>query len=155
MFLIRMVLPQTVRTVRYAAGNGKATGGFTFLEVMVAVMIIAISFVTLIGSQSQSVSVAGDSRFNVNAALLAQQKLAEIEAAPFEEVFSASGDFGEMHSAYRWQSEVTDLSEGDTSIPGANDMLKSVDLVITLGDDGNQSYGVRSIIMRRTAAGKP
>lgn len=155
MFLIGRVFSAAIYINRSGAGDKYASAGFTFLEVMVAVMIIAISFVTLIGSQSQSVSIAGDSRFNVNAALLAQQKLAEIEAAPFDEVFSGSGDFGEMHPAYRWQSEVRDLSEGDTSIPGADDMLKSVDLVITLGDDGNQSYGVRSIIMRRTEAGKP
>ena len=32
--------------------------GFTLLEVMVAVAVIAIAFVTLIGAQSQSVSIA-------------------------------------------------------------------------------------------------
>ena len=150
MFLMRLQFQQDS-----SLPAGKGPSGFTFLEVMVAVMIIAIAFVTLIGSQSQSVTVAGDSRFNVNAALLAQQKLAELEAAPFYEVFSGSGDFGEEHPAYRWQAEVSDLSEGETAIPGANDMLKTIDLTVSLGEEGSQSYTVRSIIMRKTEPVKP
>lgn len=135
--------------------SSRNQSGFTFLEVMVAVMIIAISFVTLIGSQSQSVSIAGYSRFNVDAALLAQQKLTEIESAGFDDIFSGQGDFGEEFPAYRWKSEVADLSEDDTAIPGGDDMLKRVDVIITLGEDESRSYAVRSIIMRKTGGGKP
>lgn len=124
-------------------------GGFTLLEVMIAVSIIAISFITLIGSQSQSVSIAGHTRFAVNAALLAQQKLTEIEAADFESVFSGDGDFGENYPGYRWSSEVAELSEDEAGIAGSAGMLKTVDLVVTLGGDEGPSYGVRSVIMQK------
>ncbi|MCL7487662.1 MAG: prepilin-type N-terminal cleavage/methylation domain-containing protein [Desulfobulbaceae bacterium] len=123
--------------------------GFTLLEVMIAVAIIAIAFVTLIGSQSQSVSIAGHTRFAVTAALLAQQKLTEIEAADFESVFSADGDFGENYPGYRWSSEVAELSEDEVGIAGSAGMLKTVDLVVTLGGDEGPSYGVRSVIMQK------
>ncbi len=129
--------------------NRERQAGFTFLEVMVAVAIIAISFVTLIGSQSQSVSIAGDSRFYVDAALLAQQKMTEIELTGFDEVSADSGDFGNDFPAFRWRTEVTDVGEAETGIPGADDMLKQVDLVVFLDDEGVREYGIRTIVMRR------
>lgn len=126
--------------------------GFTFLEVLVAVAIIAIAFVTLIGSQSQSVSVAGDSRFNVDASLLAQQKLAELASAGFDEIYSESGNFEETHPAYWWKTDVRNLSEDETGVPGSGDLLKLVELTITLGEEGNRKYVIQSIVMRRPEA---
>lgn len=129
--------------------------GFTFLEVLVAVAIIAIAFVTLIASQSQSVSVADESRFNVDAALLAQQRLTELASAGFDEVVSGAGSFEEAYSGYRWETEVRNLSEDETGIPGAGDLLKLVELTITLGEEGRQEYVVRSLVMRRLEEGRP
>lgn len=123
--------------------------GFTFLEVMVSVAIIAVAFVTLIGSQSQSVSVATISRFNVMASLLAQQKLAELESSNFDELFSDEGDFDENYQEYRWKSEVNTLSEDDTGIEGTEDMLKSVDLMVSFGENEQMTYHVRSIVMQQ------
>lgn len=113
-----------------------------------AVAIIAIAFVTLIGSQSQSVSIAGESRFKVMAALLAQQKLAELESMEFDELNGGEGDFGEEYPSYRWQAEVVELGEGDTGIKGGDDLLKTLDLTI-LQNEGSRSYVVRSLVMRR------
>jgi general secretion pathway protein I len=45
--------------------------GFTLLEVMIAVALIAIALTTLLGSQSQSVSFANSAKFETMAALLA------------------------------------------------------------------------------------
>lgn len=131
----------------------KSQAGFTLLEVMIAVSIIAIAFVTLIGSQSQSVSIAGKTSFAVSAALLAQQKLTEIEAADFEGVSSDGGDFGENYPGYRWRSEVADLSEDETGIAKSDTMLKMVDLIVTLGGDDGQAYSVRSVIMQKIDPG--
>jgi general secretion pathway protein I len=135
---------QKIRTV---------SSGFTLLEVMIAVSIIAIAFVTLIGSQSQSVSIAGKTSFAVSSALLAQQKLTEIEAADFADVSSDSGDFGENYPGYRWKSEVADLSEDETGIAKSDGMLKMVDLIVTLGGDDGQAYSVRSVIMQKIDPG--
>ena len=123
--------------------------GFTLLEVMIAVSIIAIAFVTLIGSQSQSVSIAGQTRFAITSALLAQKQLTDIESADFGDVSSDGGDFGENYPGYKWKSEVSDLSEDDTGIEGSDGMLKLVDLIVTFGNDEGQSYAVRSIVMQK------
>lgn len=127
--------------------------GFTLLEVMIAVSIIAIAFVTLIGSQSQSVSIAGQTRFAVTAALLAQQKLTEIESTDFEEVSSGGGEFDEDYPRYRWKSEVSELNEDETGIKDSDGMLKAVDVIVTLGDGDGSSYAVRSVIMKKVKPG--
>jgi len=137
--------PNRMRTGKDPA----ARKGFTLLEVMVAVSIIAIAFVTLIGSQSQSVSVAARTRFAITSAFLAQQKLAEIESGDFESVFSGNGDFGENYPGYSWQTEITELGEDETGITGTSGMLKAVDLTVSLGEGGGQAYGVRSVIMKK------
>lgn len=128
-------------------------GGFTFLEVMVAVAILAIAFVTLIGSQSQSVSVAGESRFKVTAALLAQQKLAELESMDFDELTGGSDDFGDEYAGYQWRAEVTELGGDALGIEKGDDLLKAVDLTVSQGE--SRTYTVRVLVMRGTEKTTP
>lgn len=123
--------------------------GFTLLEVMIAVSIIAIAFVTLIGSQSQSVSIAGHTRFAVTSALLAQQKMTEIESTDFGQIFSSAGDFGEDYPGYRWKSEVSELGEDETGIEGVEDLLKIANLTVTFGENESLSFIVSSVIMAK------
>ncbi|MBE9504991.1 MAG: type II secretion system minor pseudopilin GspI [Proteobacteria bacterium] len=82
--------------------------GFTLLEVMIAMSILAITLVVVFQSQSQSISMAGRARFETTAALLAQSKMAEIEAANPENVVSDSGNFGDDFPDYSWQVDVTE-----------------------------------------------
>ena len=121
--------------------------GFTLLEVMVSVTIIAIALVTLIGSQSQSVSIATISRFDATASLLAQQKLAELSRGGFDELQSSSGDFGEAFPEYSWSVEVRDLGEGDTGIEGAEEMLRTVDLIVSSQFNDDETFAIREIMM--------
>lgn len=121
--------------------------GFTLLEVMVAVAIIAIAFVSLLGSQSQSISIATISRFETTASMLARMKLAEIEGGGFEELSGSEGDFENDFTDFHWQTEVSELTEDETGIVGAGEMLKVVDLTVSRGGDENMVYRVRSVIM--------
>jgi len=75
--------------------SGSGIGGFTLLEVMIAMAILAITLVVVFQSQSQSISMAGQARFETTAALLAQDKMAEIEAADPENIASDTGGFGD------------------------------------------------------------
>ncbi|NOQ46477.1 MAG: prepilin-type N-terminal cleavage/methylation domain-containing protein [Desulfobulbaceae bacterium] len=137
---------------QYKQGRkNSAEAGFTLLEVMIAVAIIAIAMVTLIGSQSQSVSIAAISRFDTVASLLARQKLVELETGDYTSLTSDEGYFSDDFAAYHWMVEVTDLNEDDTGIEGTDDMLKAVDLTVTFGEDG-QTFSLRSIIMRTIEA---
>ncbi len=121
--------------------------GFTLLEMMVSVTIIAIALVTLIGSQSQSVSIATISRFDTTASLLAREKMTELALGGFDDLSSGDGDFGEDFPEYTWQVEVTDLGEEDTGIAQAEDMLRAVDLIISKGPDSDEEYRIREIMM--------
>jgi general secretion pathway protein I len=126
--------------------------GFTLLEVMVAVAIIAISFVSLLSSQSQSISYAAISRFETVASLLTKQKLAEIQLAGFDELNAEQGDFEGDFADFHWQTEVEDLSEDDTGIPGAEDLLKIVALTVSRGDDEDMVLQVRAVVMKKIEA---
>jgi general secretion pathway protein I len=121
--------------------------GFTLLEVMVSVTIIAIALVTLIGSQSRSVSIATISRFDTVASLLARQKMSELALGGFDELQSAQGDFGEDFAEFSWQVEVKDLGESDTGIEGAEEVLRLVELVVSSAMNDEQTFYVRQVMM--------
>ncbi|WP_446008653.1 type IV pilus modification PilV family protein [Candidatus Electrothrix sp.] len=121
--------------------------GFTLLEVMVAVAIIAMTFVSLLGSQSQSISIAGISRFETNAAMLARQKLTELQLEGFDVLSSTSGDFDDAFADYTWQTEVRELYEDETGITGIEGMLKLVTLEVSRYEDESQVFRLRSVIM--------
>ena len=105
--------------------------GFTLLEVMIAVALIAIALVTLLGSQSQSVFFANSAKFETMAALLAQSKMSEITIQAADLLSSDSGDFGEDYPGYAWEATVSDVSiEGLDAI---SDYLKQIDLAVTWG----------------------
>ncbi|KPJ99580.1 MAG: hypothetical protein AMJ60_04590 [Desulfobacterales bacterium SG8_35] len=106
--------------------------GFTLLEVMIAVALIAIALTTLLGSQSQSVSFANSAKFETMAALLAQSKMSEIAAMRDKDALSSdSGDFGDDYPGYVWEVTLSDISiEGVDNI---SDYLKQIDLRVTWG----------------------
>lgn len=86
---------------------GAGCRGFTLLEVMIALAILAIAMTSLFGSQSQALSLAIEAKFNGAAAFLAQEKLAEYEAGVVEMV-SGEGDFGEPFPGFTWKTEISD-----------------------------------------------
>ena len=126
--------------------------GFTLLEVMIAVAIIAIAIVTLLGAQSQSVSIATSSKFDTMASLLAQQKMTELVLLDYDEVTDNTGDFGEDFPSFAWKSEVVELAEGDTGIAGSDGMLKTIDLTISVKEDAALSYSLRTIVCKLSVA---
>ena len=86
----------------------KKKTGFTLLEVMIAMAILAIALVAVFQMQSQSISMAGESRFMTKASLLAQSKMAGIEAETSLGNQSQKGDFAPDYPEYAWTIQVTD-----------------------------------------------
>ena len=119
----------------------KKTLGFTLLEVMVAMSIIAIALTAVIGSQSQSVGLAGEAKFNISAPLLAQSKMAEMELEDPDDLTSDAGDFREDFPDYRWDVKVSDVTLVEPE--QGSDYLKQIDLTISWGDDGPYEYSLR------------
>jgi general secretion pathway protein I len=83
--------------------------GFTLLEVMIAVAILAITLVAVFQSQSQSISMAGNARFLTTASLLAQSKMAEMEAIGMKNIKTEAGDFGRDFADYEWRMTVKEM----------------------------------------------
>ncbi|MBL7226074.1 MAG: prepilin-type N-terminal cleavage/methylation domain-containing protein [Desulfobacteraceae bacterium] len=117
----------------------RVSPGFTLLEVMIAVAIIAIALMAVLGSQSQGLSLAGESIFNRTASLLAQGKMAEIEAVKDQrDLNSDSGNFGDEFPGYTWQLSVHEvLFDGAEKL---SDRLKQIDLEVSWGSDELYQY---------------
>jgi len=81
--------------------------GFTLLEVLVAVAILAIAMVAILKANVQSLDTLTRSRETSTASLLAAGKLAEVEAAGVAKWSELRGDFGEDYPDYTWEVETS------------------------------------------------
>ncbi len=98
------------------------TRGFTLMEVLIAMAILAIALVAVFRSQSQSISMATESRFLTTAALLAESKMAEAETSSSLYNHVENGDFGSDYPEYVWRLEI-----GDTQLP----QFKKIKVTVT------------------------
>ncbi len=107
--------------------------GFTLLEVLVSLSIMAIVLVAVFKLQAQSISMNNAARFNTTAPLLLQERLSVFKAQPLEELASASGDFGENYPGYTWQFFLEDVDS--ESLGAIAERLKKLNLTIAFGED--------------------
>jgi len=125
---------------RYMTGKDRCSA-FTLLEVMVAMSIIAIALAAVLGSQSQSVSLATETKFNTTAVLLAQMKIAEMDLDEPKNLISDSGTFGEDFPDYYWETAINSVT-----LPEAESISKhlvQIDLKIFRGKDSLYRCGFR------------
>lgn len=95
--------------------------GFTLLEVLIALMILAVSLTVLLSSQSASMGAASRSRDITTATLLARAKMIDIERRLIDEGFTSGnieddGDFREEgFETVKWKYRVSEV-EMDLSL---------------------------------------
>jgi general secretion pathway protein I len=106
--------------------------GFTLLEVMVAVSIIAIVLVSIVRLQGQTISMNETIRFYAIAPLLAQEKMAEIALKPEDFDGSQSGDFGDDYPGYAWKTETEKLTLEVMESPSLD--VKKIDIMVDLNE---------------------
>ena len=121
--------------------NLKPDKGFTLLEIMVAVSIIAIVLISVYKLHAQTIWMGNTVKFHTTAPLLAQRKLAELETILSRQQTSDSGDFGDQFPGYAWRLSVDDV-ESEFLGSVASD-LKRVDVFVTFNRD-EDSYRVRT-----------
>ena len=107
--------------------------GFTLLEVMVALSIIAIVLVSVYRMHAQTVSMNNEVRFYATAPMLAQIKMAEIESESLEDIGDDSGDYGDEFPDYRWSIVIDDVES--TALGNIAKDLKKIDLLISFNND--------------------
>ena len=125
---------------RPAATNGQQTqavhwrssGGFTLMEVMVAMAIMAIVLVSVYRMHTQTLTMNAAARFYTQAPLLAQSKLAQLETGSSEPISGDSGDFGEKFPGYSWTVVTEDVS---SEVLGESGDLKRIDIKVSFNND--------------------
>jgi len=81
--------------------------GFTLLEVMIALAILALVGVAFLRAQAGSIRLLDESNQVSLATLLAREKMAELEGMGFPEVGKNSGTGEEAYPRLRWEQVVT------------------------------------------------
>ena len=114
--------------------NRRSAAGFTLLEVMVAVAVIAIALVAVFQLHAQTVSMGSVARFYATAPMLAQARISELETAEAGSFQNDSGDFGNDFGGYVWTSTVEDI-ESEVLGRGA-EALKRIEITVEHEGEG-------------------
>lgn len=81
--------------------------GFTLIEVLIALVILGISFTWLIVATNQSIDSATRSKFITTSTLLAQKRIAEVSTKKDAKApGSDQGDFGEDYPGYTYTENI-------------------------------------------------
>ena len=97
------------RALTHKIRNHRGISGFTLLEVLVALAVLAIALISIFKLQGQTLQMSAQARFLTVAPHLAQAKLAEIELQDFKEIGDGSGSFPDEHADYNWTVTVEEI----------------------------------------------
>jgi general secretion pathway protein I len=121
--------------------KNKPDSGFTLLEIMVAISIIAVALIAVYRLYAQTLSMNQYQIFNTQAPMLAQKKMAELFNLSSNELVDDGGDFGDDFEGYAWKTAVESVSSemlGDMA-----EDLKRIDLTISFNSD-ERTYRLRA-----------
>ena len=92
-----------------AATGGEHKSAFTFIEVLIALVIVSISLLALIRLHLISINMTEAAEIKSQAVLLANEKIAETLALGYPEEGTKSGTVEMNALGLHWQTEVTDI----------------------------------------------
>ena len=130
-----------VRRVKFETGEVTLKSGFTFIEVLMAVSILAILLVGVHKLQSQMVSMSHTTQFTTLAPLLAQSLMADMERRNFKDIQKDSGDFGGAYPGYVWSLSM-ETQESEVLKKLAYPM-KKIDISVSF-NKGERTYHLKA-----------
>jgi general secretion pathway protein I len=80
--------------------------GFSLMEVLVALVILAVSLSAVVRMAGESQSSLIDSQTRTTAAVLADSVMDEILVRDLEDFYGDEGDFGGLEPDYGWNAEL-------------------------------------------------
>ncbi|MHC4641135.1 MAG: prepilin-type N-terminal cleavage/methylation domain-containing protein [Planctomycetota bacterium] len=104
---------------RHTTIEGRRRSAFTLVEVLVALVIVAISLVGLIRLNLISIRMTEAAEISSQAVLLANEKIAEVLAPGYPEEGTKTGSVEMNALCLNWRTEVTDI---DTPHPDELDI---------------------------------
>jgi len=137
-------LSATSRSTRGSAS------GFTLLEVMISLSIIAIALTAVYNTYTRTISLNMEQRFNTTAPLLAARVVNDFEGRSLDDLSDESGEFGTEFPGYTWEATVETIAS-ETLDAIAEDM-RSVAVTVSF-NDGEWVYRVKTFRFMRS--GKP
>ena len=123
------------------ASSRRPDHAFTLLEVMVALAVMSIVLVSVYRMHSQSIAMNAAARFYTQAPLLAQHKMAELEAESADDLSGDSGDFGDDFPGYTWQVDVNEVSS--EALGEVADDLVGIDVTVSYNEN-EYTYSIRT-----------
>jgi len=87
--------------------------GFTFVEVLATMMLMAIVLPVVMNGITMSLSAAGYAKQQSEASMLAQGKMTELIANGEWQQAGAGGNFAPDHPEFRWTAQVSDWDGSD------------------------------------------
>jgi general secretion pathway protein I len=108
--------------------------GFTLIEVMVALSIVALSLTAVAASMVQMIDAANAMRDRTYASWIAQNKITEMRlAADTPEVSASNGEVDYANTTWAWRAVVSATKVEDlyrievgVSLAGSDDIIRSV-----------------------------
>ena len=112
----------------------RTSRGFTLLEVMVALTIVALSLTAVAASMSQMINSARTMRDRTYASWIAQNRIAEIRLAPATpDVGASNGEVQYANVDWTWRAVVSETGVDDlyridvsVSFAGSDDNIRTV-----------------------------
>ncbi|MEN8243519.1 MAG: prepilin-type N-terminal cleavage/methylation domain-containing protein [Thermodesulfobacteriota bacterium] len=102
-----LLLRPFFKTMRFVR---RSSCGFTLLEVMICLSVIAIALMAVYGNYSHTIAMAADQQFNTTAPLLAARVVADYENRSATDITDESGNFGPEFDNYTWAVEVESIT---------------------------------------------
>jgi type II secretory pathway pseudopilin PulG len=109
--------------------------GFTLVEILATFVLIALILPAVMEGISLSMKLGAKSKRQIEAAALAETKLAEFVLSGDYDSGNQSGEFDDDESGYKWSLEVEDWKEEDSM----QQLLMTVDWTDSAGTDHSVS----------------
>jgi len=88
--------------------------GFTLLEIIICLGLIALVLVAVFHLQAQNLDLQSEAQFMTTATCLLQERLSQIQALEKIEEGTNWGDFGKDYPDYAYKQEVSEVPDTET-----------------------------------------